>query len=76
MKLSLDTNIQYLIKTELIKALDDFKAKGAAGLLMDNTSGEVLSLVSLPDYNINIRNNISDKSYTNKLTIQRKITLR
>jgi cell division protein FtsI (penicillin-binding protein 3) len=68
MKLSLDTNIQYLIKTELIKALDDFKAKGAAGLLMDNTSGEVLSLVSLPDYNINIRNNISDKSYTNKIT--------
>ena len=27
---------------------------------MDVNSGEVLSLVSLPDYNVNIRNNISD----------------
>jgi len=68
MALSLDTNIQYLVKKELHKAIEDFQAKGAAGLLLDSRSGEVLSLVSLPDYNINIRKNIIDKSYTNKIT--------
>ena len=66
--LTLDTNIQYLIKQELQQAMSDFKASGAAGLLMNNATGEVLSLVSLPDYNINIRNNIKDKAYTNKIT--------
>jgi cell division protein FtsI (penicillin-binding protein 3) len=66
--LSLDTNIQFLIKTELDKAMNDFKANAAGGLLMDVQSGEVLSLVSLPDYNVNIRNDISDVKYMNQIT--------
>ena len=68
LKLTLDTNIQYLIKNELEKSIEDFKALGAAGLLMDIKTGEVLSLVSLPDYNINLRDNISSSNYTNKIT--------
>ena len=66
--LTLDTNIQFLIKTELNKAMNDFKANAAGGLLMNVESGEVLSLVSLPDYNVNIRNNISDLRYMNQIT--------
>ena len=66
--LALDTNIQFLIKTQLKKAMDDFKAKTAGGLLMDVNSGEVLALVSLPDYNLNIRENISDIKYMNQIT--------
>jgi len=66
--LSLDTNIQYLIKKQLEESMEDFTANGAAGLLMDSNSGEVISLVSLPDYNINIRNDISNYKYTNKIT--------
>ena len=68
LKLTLDTNIQYLIQDELKKAMNDFGAIGAGGLLMDAISGEVLSLVSLPDYNINYRNKINDLNYTNKIT--------
>ena len=68
LELTIDTNIQYLIKKELEQAMKDFQAKGAAGLLINSKSGEVLSLVSLPDYNINIRNDISGKEYTNKIT--------
>ena len=67
-KLSLDTNIQFLIKKELEQSIIDFKSPGAAGLLMDSKTGEVLSLVSLPDYNINKRLNINHKKYTNKIT--------
>ena len=68
LSLTLDTNIQFLIKTELKEAMEDFNAKAAGGLLMDVNNGEVLSLVSLPDYNVNIRNNISDLKYMNQIT--------
>ena len=66
--LTLDTNMQFLIKTELEKTMQDFKANAAGGLLMDVNSGEILSLVSLPDYNLNIRNDISDTKYMNQIT--------
>jgi len=66
--LSLDTNLQYIIKNELKKSLTDFRAKGAAGLLLNANNGEILSLVSLPDYNINMRKNIKDPIYMNKIT--------
>ncbi len=68
LQLSLDTNIQYLIKNELEEAIKIFKAEGAASLLMDSENGEVLSLVSLPDFDINKRINLSDKAYMNKVT--------
>ena len=68
LRLTLDTNLQYLIKKELEQSIEDFKAIGAAGLLMNVQTGEVLSLVSLPDYNINLRNDISHSDYTNKIT--------
>ena len=66
--LTLDSNIQFLIKMQLKKAMDDFQANSAGGLLMNVNSGEVLSLVSLPDYNVNIRDDISDIKYMNQIT--------
>jgi len=68
LSLTVDTNIQFLIKTELKKAMSNFNANAAGGLLMDVKSGEVLSLVSLPDYNVNIRNDIRDVRYMNQIT--------
>ena len=52
-KLSLDTDIQYLIRNELIKFNKIFNTKGSAVILMDVNNGEILSLVSLPDFNPN-----------------------
>ncbi len=68
LQLSLDTNIQYLIKKELENALEIFKADGAASLLMDSDNGEVISLVSLPDFNINKRVELTNKAFMNKIT--------
>ena len=45
-----------------------FKATGAAALLMNVNTGDVISLVSLPNFNINIRSNIQKKNYINKIT--------
>ena len=68
LQLSLDTNIQYLIKHELEEALNIFNAKGAASILMDSNNGEILSLVSLPDFNINKRIELKDNILMNKIT--------
>jgi cell division protein FtsI (penicillin-binding protein 3) len=66
--LTVDTNIQFLIKNELKKAMHNFNANAAGGLLMDVRSGQVLSLVSLPSYNVNLRNDLSDIRYMNQIT--------
>jgi cell division protein FtsI (penicillin-binding protein 3) len=66
--LTIDTNIQFLIKSELKKAMNNFQTNTAGALLMNVNNGEVLSLVSLPDYNLNIRNDISDLKYMNQIT--------
>ena len=68
LQLTLNTNIQHIIDAELNKGLGTFKATGGGALLMDVTNGEVLSLVSLPNFNINKRTNITDKNYINKIT--------
>ena len=53
LQLSLDLRIQYVLREELQRVIDDFTAKGAAGLIMDVNTGEVLSMVSLPDFDPN-----------------------
>ena len=68
LKLSLDTSIQYLVKNELEEAMKIFKAEGAASILMNSNNGEVLSLVSLPDFNINKRIDLKDEAFMNKIT--------
>ena len=68
LQLTLDTNIQHIIDNELNEALTTFKATGGAALLMNVNNGEVLSLVSLPNYNINQRKTILDENYINKIT--------
>ena len=68
LQLTLDTNLQYIIDGELNEALEIFNATGGGALLMDVNNGEILSLVSLPNFNINMREKIVDKNYINKIT--------
>ena len=67
-QLTVDTDIQYLIREELIKSKEIFNNLGSAALLMDINTGEVISLVSLPDFDLNKRETIEDLNYTNKVT--------
>ena len=67
-QLTVDTDIQYLIREELIKSKEIFYNPGSAALLMDINTGEVISLVSLPDFDLNKRETIEDLNYTNKIT--------
>ncbi|MBV8573955.1 MAG: penicillin-binding protein 2, partial [Acetobacteraceae bacterium] len=54
LRLSIDVRIQAVVHDELSKAKDEFGAIGACGIIMDVRTGEVLAMVSLPDYDANL----------------------
>ena len=66
--LTVDLNIQHVINKELKKSINTFNANGAGALLMDADNGEVISLVSLPDFDLNKREKINGDEFTNKIT--------
>ncbi len=68
LKLTLDKDLQYLIKEELLKSKDIFQNIGSAAILMDINNGNILSMVSLPDFDLNKRGKIDDVKYINRAT--------
>ena len=67
-KLSVDKDIQFLIRDELIKFNRIFNTKGSSAILMNVNNGEILSLVSLPDFDLNKREKITDVNFINRAT--------
>ena len=68
LQLTVDVDIQFLIRKELSKYQKIFDAKGAAAILMNVNNGEILSMVSLPDFDLNKRETIVDVNYINRVT--------
>jgi cell division protein FtsI (penicillin-binding protein 3) len=54
-QLSLDMRVQYILAHETEASREEFGAHAAGGLVMDVNTGEVLALVSLPDFDPNMR---------------------
>ena len=53
LQLTLDLRLQYVLREEVQRVVDDFTAKGGAGLIMDVNTGEILAMSSLPDFDPN-----------------------
>ena len=68
LKLTVDVNLQHLIRQELIKFQNIFSTIGSTAILMNSKNGEILSLLSLPDYDINKRQYLEDKNLINRAT--------
>ena len=68
LKLTLDKDLQYLIKEELSNAKNIFQNVGSAAILMNINNGKILSMVSLPDFDLNKREKINDIKYINRAT--------
>ncbi|MDB2700343.1 penicillin-binding protein 2 [Alphaproteobacteria bacterium] len=66
--ISIHSGIQHITKTLLLEQINQFKAEGGAGIIMDAKNGEIYALVSLPDYNANNYNKLSDNKLFNKAT--------
>lgn len=54
LQLSIDIRIQTILHQELSAAVTEYKAIGAAGVVLDVDTGEIIALVSLPDFDPNI----------------------
>ncbi|MET0530268.1 MAG: penicillin-binding protein 2 [Microvirga sp.] len=52
-QLSIDLRVQHALRDELAKGMAKFKAKATAGAILDVNTGEIIALVSLPDYDPN-----------------------
>ena len=53
LRLSLDVRVQRVVRDELMKSMAEFHAIGACGIVMDVRTGEVVAMVSLPDFDAN-----------------------
>jgi cell division protein FtsI (penicillin-binding protein 3) len=51
--LALDARVQFVLKDELQHVMDQFSAKGAAGIIMNVNTGEIVAMASLPDFDPN-----------------------
>jgi len=68
LQLSLDIRVQSVLHEELMKEYKAHKAKGAAGIIMDVNTSEVLAIVSLPDFNPNVPAEIKMEDTFNNAT--------
>ena len=53
---SVDTRIQHIVRDEILDSMKLYKATGGSGLVMEVNTGEILSMVSLPDFDPNNKN--------------------
>jgi len=68
LKLTVDTDIQFLIREELVKFQSIFRSKGSTAILMNVNNGEIISMVSYPDFDLNKREKIVDLNFINRAT--------
>lgn len=62
LKTSLDARFQHLIHHELTQQIHDFQAEGGNALLADMQTGEILAMVSLPDFSPTALPNLKSKA--------------
>jgi cell division protein FtsI (penicillin-binding protein 3) len=67
-ELSIDLRVEHALRDELMKAKDKFHAKAASGLVVNVNTGEVVSMVSLPDFDPNSPKEAHDPDRINRLT--------
>jgi cell division protein FtsI (penicillin-binding protein 3) len=68
--LSLDTRVQGALEDELGRGMRETNAKGAAGIVLDVDTGEVMALASLPSFNPNLIDRASTPNIFNRVTNQ------
>jgi len=67
-ELAVDLRVQHALRDELMAARDKYKAVAAAGLITDVRTGEIISMVSVPDYDPNNPKEANDPTRINRLT--------
>jgi cell division protein FtsI (penicillin-binding protein 3) len=67
-QLALDLRVQHALRDELVKAREKFKAIAAAGVVLNVRTGEIVAMVSEPDFDPNNPRQALDPTRINRLT--------
>ena len=67
-ELSVDLRVEHALRDELLKAKEKYKAKAASGLVSNVKTGEIVAMVSLPDFDPNNPKEAHDPDRINRLT--------
>lgn len=67
-RLSLDLGVQAAVRSVLLENIKKFSALGASAILMNAKTGEIVSMVSLPDFDPNNRQNARENQFFNTTT--------
>lgn len=67
-ELAVDIRVEHALRDELIKAKEKFSAKAASGLVSNVKTGEIVAMVSLPDFDPNNPREANDPDRINRLT--------
>lgn len=67
-RLSIDLRVQHFVRDELEKGMERYQAIAAGGIVLDANTGEVLAMVSLPDYDPNRPVDALDKDRLNRMS--------
>jgi len=68
-RLSIDARLQYILRSETARQMAQFEAQAATGLIMDVHTGEVLALVSLPDFDLNAAGSAKPEAMFDRATL-------
>jgi len=68
LELTLDLGVQAVVRDELKRSVERFKAKGGSGLVLEAGTGALLAAVSLPDYDPNHYRHADDIARFNRNT--------
>lgn len=69
LQLALDLRVQSMVRDELSKAIAEFQAIGGVGVVLDITTGEVLAMTSLPEFDPHQPATSSDDARFNRATL-------
>jgi len=67
--LSLDVRVQHAVRESLAASIARFQAKAGSGVVMDTHTGEILAMVSLPDYDPKDMGTASPDARFNRATL-------
>jgi cell division protein FtsI (penicillin-binding protein 3) len=67
-ELSIDLRVEHALRDELLKAKEKFHAKAASGLVSNVKTGEIVAMVSVPDFDPNNPKEARDPDRINRLT--------
>jgi len=66
--LSIDVSVQAILRQEIEEQITKFDAIGGAGVVMDVATGEIIAMVSLPDYDANYLAEAGEEARFNRAT--------